>query len=245
MRRAIIIAALTLAFTMRAQDAASWWNALAADGKPDVLDGLVAWWKLDETIWNGTAGEVKDSINGNNATASGGAYVTNGLVGNCGYFNGASAYVQTTNSFQIEKTFTACGWFKRMYIAGNEGKLFWHLKSSGTYYGWQVYMLPDDKIKANVGAYQTDYVVTDAAISNEQWHFVALVSNGTTFRIYVNGFPASVEQNVGEQTFTAEPFRIGKGIGANEWFSGTIDDVRLYNRALSSNEVSTIYNRYK
>lgn len=216
-------------------------NLVASWGSADVLYGLVAWWKMDESAWIGADGEVADSVDGNNATALGGAFVTNGY----GHFNGSSAYVVTTNSFQIEKTFTACGWFRRDYIYGNEGKLFWHLQEGGAYYGWQVYMLPDDRIKANVGSYQTDWVITDNPISNAEWHFVALVSNGTTFKLYVDGVSASADQNVGGQTFTSEPLRIAKGIGANEWFSGDIDNARLYNRALSSNEVAAIYNRYK
>jgi hypothetical protein len=76
--------------------------------------------------------------------------------------------------------------------------------------------------------------------STSQWHHVSMVrSGGDTFTFYMNG----VRTPNGGTMFAAPPtdLTIGSQNGVR-FFNGAIDDVRIFNRALSSNEVVQVYN---
>lgn len=80
------------------------------------------------------------------------------------------------------------------------------------------------------------------ALSKEQWHHVALTFDGRDYRLYVDGTMAT--QRHGQLTpSTQQPLRIGSGPGPRKplFFSGAIDDVRLYRRALNDAEITFLY----
>ncbi|MEF3691680.1 MAG: LamG domain-containing protein [Candidatus Moraniibacteriota bacterium] len=63
-----------------------------------MSDGLVGYWKMDESSWNGTTNEVRDvSGNNNHGTASGGSLPAGGRFGNGGNFDGVDDYVELKN----------------------------------------------------------------------------------------------------------------------------------------------------
>jgi Concanavalin A-like lectin/glucanases superfamily len=74
-----------------------------------------------------------------------------------------------------------------------------------------------------------------------QWYHVVGTWDGTTQTIYINGVGNSQALS-GVFTTTATAFRIGTLNSANRFFDGKIDDVHVYNRALSDAEVKQLYN---
>ena len=87
----------------------------------------------------------------------------------------------------------------------------------------------------------SDYGTALAIISDNQWHHVVVSSNGTTLTMYVNG------SNVGTQTkrsTTANSLdTIGHNDGAGGYsMNGSIDQLRIFNRALTQSEVTALYN---
>lgn len=90
------------------------------------------------------------------------------------------------------------------------------------------------------------YVSFNAAtlISADNWYFITAVGTGTNVTFYLNGNLAAAQQgvttNYGSSSF---PFRVGYGVldsGANE-FTGQIDEVALFDRALSEAEINALY----
>ncbi len=82
------------------------------------------------------------------------------------------------------------------------------------------------------------------ALPTNAWYHVALVSDGTTVRLYVNGTQQGTTQNANLGSYMGN-LQIGAWIsGSNnfDFFSGQIDEVRLYNRALSQSEVQADLN---
>lgn len=74
------------------------------------------------------------------------------------------------------------------------------------------------------------------------WSHVAASFDGTTKRLYVNGVEKSSNVAV-PSNYDADPVRIGcdREFGAEQhYFDGAVDEVRLYNRVLSSNEIATL-----
>lgn len=78
------------------------------------------------------------------------------------------------------------------------------------------------------------------------WYYVVGTRTNTTNRLYVNGI---LQSSQGESSQTPETsgikFVIGSRSGVDYYFQGTINEVRIWNRALSTNEIFAEYNRNK
>ena len=89
---------------------------------------------------------------------------------------------------------------------------------------------------------------TEKAITLNQWHHVALTYSGSRWasgvKIYVDGEDQPLEillDDVNSQgAVKREPLRIGAGGGPDNRFRGSLDDVRIYNRALSPAEAGML-----
>src|SRR4029077_13721057 len=78
-----------------------------------------------------------------------------------------------------------------------------------------------------------------AAVPTSSWTFLTETYDGATLRLYVNGTQASAKAVTGSMANSTGPLKIGGNSIWAEWFSGLIDNVRIYNRALSAAEVTT------
>ena len=81
----------------------------------------------------------------------------------------------------------------------------------------------------------------------KQWYHVAQTSDGNSLKLYVNGQYESplYISSVNDGTInSSQPLRIGGGAPSGTppfWFAGVIDDIRIYNRALSEAEIKQLY----
>ncbi|WP_028065248.1 N,N-dimethylformamidase beta subunit family domain-containing protein [Solirubrobacter soli] len=82
-----------------------------------------------------------------------------------------------------------------------------------------------------------------AAVPANTWTHLAGVFDGLTLRLFVNGVQVSSTAMTGSLTTSTGALRIGGNSIWPEWFAGKIDEVRLYNRALSAGEIQTDMNR--
>jgi hypothetical protein len=81
-----------------------------------------------------------------------------------------------------------------------------------------------------------------AALSTTTWTHVAATYDGATLRFYVNGAQASSKAASGNIAVTNGALRIGGNNIWGEWFNGSIDEMRIYNRALSAAEIQADMN---
>ncbi len=72
-----------------------------------------------------------------------------------------------------------------------------------------------------------------SAIANATWTHLATTYDGSTLRLYVNGAEVRSLAAGGAMTVSTGPLKLGGNAIWNEWFAGTMDDVRIYNRALT------------
>ncbi len=77
------------------------------------------------------------------------------------------------------------------------------------------------------------------ALSANAWSHLALTYDGTTMRLYVNGTQVATKAQTGAMAASTGALRIGGNAVWGEWFTGQIDEVRVYNRALTAAEVVT------
>ncbi len=72
------------------------------------------------------------------------------------------------------------------------------------------------------------------------WHFLAGTYDGARMRIYVDGVERGVAAATGSISSYATPLRLGTNGGRTENFKGSMDNVRVYDRALSAAEIEGI-----
>jgi hypothetical protein len=81
-----------------------------------------------------------------------------------------------------------------------------------------------------------------APVPTGSWTFLTETYDGTTLRLYVNGTQASSKAVTGSMPNSTGPLKIGGNSLWAEWFSGLVDNVRVYNRALTAAEITTDMN---
>src|SRR5207245_7665367 len=93
-----------------------------------------------------------------------------------------------------------------------------------------------------VGTAPDSYLRGTSTPALNSWTHVAATYDGATLRIYANGVLQASKAVSGAITTSTGALRIGGDSVWGEWFAGLIDDVRVYNRALTATELQTDMN---
>ncbi len=224
---------------------------MASDGGPDnglyetgsdlelanFAKGLAGYWKFD--------GNFNDaSGNNNNGTQSGGVSFASGKQDQAGSFDGSDDYVNAGNnsSLNFTNSLTIAAWVKTNDIANTTQGIMDKFDGSN---GFFLRRWGDFQILVKNGG--TDYYTYDTTPTTE-WFYLAGVVDPTNNRLkfYVNGV-LKKEVTGYYAPATATNLLIGTtGPSANgvRW-NGLIDEVRIYNRALSATEIKAIYDATK
>jgi len=197
---------------------------------------LIGWWRLDEG--SGTMA-VDSSGYGNDARFEGApVWVDDGKLGKALRFNGSSDYLAAPDSESLDinaDQLSIAAW-----INGEDWPAANHvvrkIADTGTGSIYMIRVQPDTvRVYLNTSAGETIVQGTTPLLTNE-WAHIALIYNGAEARIFVNG-QLDVSSDVsGEVTQSNNELRIGRGEPAG-YFVGMIDDVRLYNHALTESEL--------
>ncbi|MFH1193641.1 MAG: LamG domain-containing protein [bacterium] len=232
-------------------------NTRETKGKANITSGLVGYWKMDESAWS-TTGAVRDSSpSGINGTASGATSTAYAKYGRAGTFDGSNDSVNfgTASAHQIVNDLTISAWvYPRgtgMVLAEDAfgdtaatNVLYWMAVSPGAG-GYIGYFWETDA--------GTDHVLTLStnSIPSNAWSHIIITrkQNGTTDDIsfYLNGgllqtYTGQVRHGATEGT--SAKLSIGRklsSVGPYEFLNAIIDEVRIYNRALSATEIATLY----
>ena len=207
----------------------------ATTAAPLVQSGLVAEWAMDDGQGPSTVDATGD---GNTGTLSGSASWTAGLVGPyaVSFSSSNAGHIVVPDSPSLEFTaaqsFSLTAWAYVPSLAGQWAAIAGKSIDSGNWYA--VGINPSNQwISGSANGFLTGSNVTTG------WSQISLVQNGTagTQALYVNG--VQVANGTAQPGNGTGDFWIGGDPGGDD-FNGTIDEVRLYNRALSSTEVQTL-----
>jgi hypothetical protein len=207
--------------------------------------GLVGWWKGD--------GNALDSAGGNNGVAQNITY-TNGVVGQAfacdpENYGGAYAGVQIPDSpaYVLTNSLTIEGWIRPR---GDGYNIFWRGDNRPGMDPYFLGMWGNNNIKFLICDQDGNTVTVGTTLNYNQWTHVAATLDGSTgtMSIYTNGVLAD------QTVTTVRPFgdlipgdSPGVGIGNvndgqnNFPFIGDIDEISLYNRALTASEIQAIW----
>ena len=202
-------------------------------------DGLVAEWHFDE----GAGSVLVDSSgNGNDGVIHGATWVE-GKYGKALQFDGVDGYVGLPRIFMnTPPQISVEGWFK---TTSDSQMMFF---SFGGYYAMYVRAWRSDPSGALLplfdGSSRGD-VSWGRGYNDGHWHHFVAVNDGSKTTLYVDGFIInSRSETLFDISSINEPYVIGSQIiGAPETnrFDGVIDEVRIYNRALTAEEIKQHY----
>jgi hypothetical protein len=208
---------------------------------PTVISdpNLLGWWKLDETT--GTATDY--SGHGNHGQINGGAQPVAGYAGGAIDFDGVNDYISTG------KTAAALG------IQGNHPKSVTAWVYTRFYNNGGVFDVgartngQDFCLRTRTGANQwriqlwgTGFDQDFTYTSQNRWVHFAVVYDGQRSTCYADGVSVSSELRALD-TSPTNPFQIGLYGWPQYYFNGVIDDVRLFDKALTPEEVQAIVAR--
>lgn len=235
---------------------------------PDIISGLVAHYPFDDNS-NDNSGNGNNGVVAN-ATLTSDRF---GNSNKAYLFNGSSSYITVPNSSSLTAStyqLTISAWVKINQFTGSPNKAGAIIdKSASTSGDWGLFYQDFD---ANTSVENLRYggylrynntilsqgLHTSSVATSNQWvHLVLTVDGNSGTNYYINGVNESAGGN-GGNNFSLWPnsatMFIGKSgtvngnyygfLGSNyNYFNGVIDDIRIYNRSLNSNEVNYLFNQ--
>ena len=221
------------------------WSAGAKRAHAAPIDGLVAAYGFSE----GSGATTADaSGNNNTGTLNGAGWAAAGHSGNALSFNGSGAFVDLGNgaTLQLSGSMTVSAWIRSAAFPADDAAVV-SKRTSGRV-GFQLDTTVDTgprtigfKLTSSTGASMARYGAT--ALQLNQWYHISGVYDAAagTLNVYLNG---ALDNGtlLGTVTSTQQNstlnVNIGRRAGASGYaFNGLLDEVRIYNRALSPAEI--------
>jgi glucose/arabinose dehydrogenase/PKD repeat protein len=223
--------------TITAPAAATTYTATYGLTPPNT--GLVAAYSFD----GGSGPTLADvSGTGNNGTISGATWSTQGHSAGALSFDGVNDIVTVADAPSLDLTtgMTLEAWVRPTVVTN-----------------WRTVLLKEQPGQLVYGMYANNtgnrpsahaFVGADqelrgaARLTANVWTHLAATYDGATLRIFVGGSQSATLAVSGSILTSNNPLRIGGNTIWSEWFSGLIDDVRIYNRALTAAQITTDLN---
>ncbi|MEQ8857041.1 MAG: LamG domain-containing protein [Pseudomonadales bacterium] len=237
---------VTVTYDQAAVDAADF-GCLCSCGPPlPVLDLA-----MNEPVWNGSPGEVVDQVAGNNGRAVNGALNQNvtpaipGNPGTCRYgaFDGNDDYLAFADAAHLDlvSELTVALWINIRAIPGSGLKSFlskdtnyeMHVDQNARLYWWW-----------NDASGTTRSFTSTATVSANRWYHVAFTYRSGRQVMYLDGVDVGSTAFAGNLITNNLPLQIGQDQNfAGRHWNGLLDEVKIFDRALSATQVSTVMNQ--
>ncbi len=200
-------------------------------------------------IFSGNANDA--SGNGNNGTAQGGATLTSdrfGVNSNAYNLDGSTGFISTATNITAPNVFTINMWFNTTTAAGALAGFNSSQTGGGGTYDRSIYFNSTGGLVfgAYNGGFQTVNTPAGTSYADGNWHMVTASISSTGMKLYVDG---TLQANnityttpqastgwwrFGEQTLNGWPNSV------SNYFTGNIDDIDIYGRELTANEVYSL-----
>jgi cytoskeletal protein CcmA (bactofilin family) len=222
---------------------------------------LVAYYALDETSWNGTNNETKDTAGFTGGPFDGQGFGSvkptamsssparsSGVAGTCGY--------ATFSGEANQSSFTLDGLPVSTTAGAKTTVSFWMYWDGNTYYstpiGWNLYALSIGNGVFGFDTFNGDRYGVNSSVLAVGWrHIVAVFNNGNVnqTQLYIDGVKQTLSQvrgvpNNGNAIVqsTLNLARISNGINTRGFRNGSIDEVKVYNGEVTQAQVTADFN---
>lgn len=197
--------------------------------------GLVAAYNFDEG--SGTAVTDRSGL-GHGGTIREATWAT-GKNGGALSFDGVNDWVTIADADDLDLTgaMTLEAWVNLTHNTGWRAVVY---KERDVYYLYASTSSNRPAVGSKIGGYRENFGPTQLGTGN--WIHLAGTYDGAMQRLYVNGVQVASRAQTGAIEVGTGPLRIGGNATFGEYFGGRVDDVRIYNRALSAAEIQTDMN---
>jgi hypothetical protein len=210
-------------------------------------NGLVGYYPF-----NGNAND--ESGTGNNGAVYG-AILTSDRFGNANKaysFNGNSSYIEviSTPSISFTNSYTLSGWFFANDFNGINGQynraILSKTISTGWYGGYDL-MIGTSNSQGYIyhsGNINSNFQLNAFGYNVGNWYMVTATFDGNIINLYMNGILITSENRIGNIQYGTEPLHFGRRSGGgiyDQWLNGNLDDFGLWNRALTQEEITSLY----
>ena len=211
----------------------------SSSGTVDLSRGLVAYYSFDH------CDARDDSGNGHDGTIYGNPECVDGILGKAFEFDGKDDYIWLGRNENLSPShITVTAWIKLTNIPKSKD---WVKVIRNRLYGYEIIVNNESLM---FGIYDTDdphAIVVNSSVDQYQdrgWHLIAGSFDGTYVRLYVDGklIDETLGHGTGEIYYEGNAVAIARdGDYPDGYFPGLIDEVRIYNRALSEDEIKALY----
>jgi hypothetical protein len=202
---------------------------------------------LELSFEDNSSGLAFDSSGNGNHGKIYGPILVDGRYGKALSFDGVDDYVEIGDVLGFEGTapFSVILW---VYDAGYNGvwaRLVSKENITTLRQGWLI--VRDESVNQYKFERWRDGIANAVAVSYtpNQWNFIAFTYNGSHMKSYLNGVLINTTSSTLSLISTGTPLRLGRISNGASFFNGTIDEVRIYNRALTEEEIKHSYYEYR
>jgi len=198
-------------------------------------------WKLN--------GDGIDSIGSNNGSVYNVGYDL-GKIGSAGSFTGSQSYIFSLYTTANPQTYSLSTWFKTSSASGGPIIALTPTQSgTESSYDRMIYVTTSGQVVFGNYSGAAQVVTSQSGLNNGSWHHaLGTFTTASGIRLYVDGVLVGSNVNSRAQSMTGY-WRVGRsktavwpGSIVTQYFTGLIDDVRVYNRVLTPYQVMSIYN---
>ena len=212
-------------------------RSVTVSNAPPPAGGLVGAWAFADGVGTSAA---DSSGSGNPGTLENATFGTGHTDGGLA-LNGTNARVTVAdaNSLDLKTGLTLEAWVNPAAL-GNVFRTVLLKERGTTGDAYALYASTDTgKPSIEIFAGSAIDLKGPAALPLNAWSHLAGTYDGSMLRLYVNGTLVATKAASGSIAVTANPLRFGANAIWGEWFSGALDDIRVYNRALTGGEIVT------
>lgn len=181
----------------------------------------------------------------NNHLTNNGATPTTDRFGNANAaydFDGISSFLTRTNpsyTFNSTSTFTVSFWYKRVNTA-SLGIPIMHATTASGNFVW-IFQLASLNMQFGTNKQGSAWIWAQSTTTTDVWTHIVMVYNAGQMTLYKDNVAAATGTfNHTAVSSTTLPLLIGKGVGGSHFY-GQIDDIGIWNRALSQCEINDLY----
>lgn len=207
----------------------------------DTSAALVALWSFN---LNNSTDAIDSSGYGNDGAVTNATWTSDGVFGGAYEFDGSADYINCGNTASLNTTgnITVSAWFNADEIVAERHIVSKKWNSYAPYTQFIVFV-KNSKVEASYGDGTDAYGCSETILANTTYHVVLVVSPNDRATLYLDG--AQVDEDIDvsvDGNVTTFSLYIGTSAeNGDTAFKGMIDEVRVYNRSISSEEVLILY----
>lgn len=199
-----------------------------------IDDNITGYWQFE--------GDAVDVTGVNNGTVYGANLTDVGRVGRAYSFNGSGAYINLAGNVVMNNISSAISlWFKTDFgsSSSTSGIMVGKNNDNDAY----IYAFNPTTIRVQSDQVSTVKSYTVPTINSGQWYHLAVIRDSGSTSVYINGQQSSSGPQVIPYDLTITEIGKYSTGAAGFWYSGSLDEVIIYNRSLSASEISETYNK--